>query len=157
MKLRNLILVTALLLASQIATAVRTDNRLCLGNNRPVASWEEALPSSNGRLGVMVSGSVAEDKLQLNEVTSWSGSPNYNVSDYRRQLDQHMATPLASVNEKVLHKAQGRNTNTLMQTYQLTAPLIADRSKLTPVGISQTYLYDVPVKAGRTHTFVVLG
>ncbi|RZJ04570.1 MAG: glycoside hydrolase family 95 protein, partial [Rubrivivax sp.] len=39
------------------------------------ARWEEALPLGNGRLGAMVFGRVAQERLQLNEDTLWSGSP----------------------------------------------------------------------------------
>lgn len=39
--------------------------------NKPAGYWEEALPLGNGRLGVMHSGSVACDTLQLNEDTFW--------------------------------------------------------------------------------------
>ena len=46
--------------------------------NRPAGYWEEALPLGNGRLGAMVSGSVAVDTLQLNEDTFWGQSPNSN-------------------------------------------------------------------------------
>ncbi|HVY83098.1 MAG TPA: glycoside hydrolase family 95 protein [Steroidobacteraceae bacterium] len=42
---------------------------------RPAARWEEALPIGNGRLGAMVFGRVAQERLQLNEDTLWAGSP----------------------------------------------------------------------------------
>ncbi len=48
--------------------------------HRPAAYWEEALPLGNGRLGAMVSGSVAVDTLQLNEDTFWGQSPNRNYN-----------------------------------------------------------------------------
>ena len=37
--------------------------------------WEEALPLGNGRLGAMIHGAVAQEVLQLNEDTLWSGRP----------------------------------------------------------------------------------
>lgn len=40
--------------------------------------WENALPIGNGKLGAMVYGNVANETLQLNEHTVWSGSPNRN-------------------------------------------------------------------------------
>lgn len=40
---------------------------------QPAAKWEEALPIGNGRLGAMVFGGVAEERLQLNEDTIWAG------------------------------------------------------------------------------------
>ncbi|MDR2026638.1 MAG: glycoside hydrolase family 95 protein [Prevotellaceae bacterium] len=44
----------------------------------PAARWEEALPLGNGRLGVMVFGNPATERLQLNEETVWAGQPNNN-------------------------------------------------------------------------------
>ena len=41
----------------------------------PAEKWTEALPIGNGRLGAMVFGGVAEERLQLNDDTLWSGSP----------------------------------------------------------------------------------
>ncbi len=41
----------------------------------PAARWVEALPVGNGRLGAMVFGRVAQERLQLNEDTLWAGSP----------------------------------------------------------------------------------
>ena len=50
------------------------------GNQRlwyrqPASRWEEALPLGNGRLGAMVFGRVAQERLQLNEDTLWAGAP----------------------------------------------------------------------------------
>ena len=56
------------------------DSHNCLWYNRPAKYWEEALPLGNGRLGAMVSGSVAVDTLQLNEDTFWGQSPNRNYN-----------------------------------------------------------------------------
>lgn len=42
---------------------------------KPAARWVEALPVGNGRLGAMVFGRVAQERLQLNEDTLWAGSP----------------------------------------------------------------------------------
>jgi alpha-L-fucosidase 2 len=42
---------------------------------QPAGRWEEALPVGNGRLGAMVFGRVAQERLQLNEDTLWAGSP----------------------------------------------------------------------------------
>lgn len=41
----------------------------------PAATWVEALPIGNGRLGAMVFGGAAQERLQLNEDTLWSGGP----------------------------------------------------------------------------------
>ncbi len=42
---------------------------------QPAATWNEALPLGNGRLGAMVFGGVAQERLQLNEDTLWAGAP----------------------------------------------------------------------------------
>lgn len=42
--------------------------------------WENALPIGNGRQGAMVYGNVAQETIQLNEHTVWSGSPYRNDS-----------------------------------------------------------------------------
>ena len=39
----------------------------------PADEWVEALPVGNGRLGAMVFGGVARERIQLNEDTLWSG------------------------------------------------------------------------------------
>ena len=43
--------------------------------SRPAADWNEALPVGNGRLGAMVFGGVAQERLQLNEESVWTGKP----------------------------------------------------------------------------------
>ncbi|PWK79569.1 alpha-L-fucosidase 2 [Mucilaginibacter oryzae] len=42
---------------------------------KPAQVWEEALPIGNGRLGAMIFGDPENDRLQLNEITLWSGDP----------------------------------------------------------------------------------
>ena len=48
---------------------------LRLWYRQPARTWVEALPVGNGRLGAMVFGNPAADRLQLNENTMWSGGP----------------------------------------------------------------------------------
>jgi alpha-L-fucosidase 2 len=43
--------------------------------DKPAARWLEALPVGNGRIGCMVFGGVDAERLQVNEVSVWSGSP----------------------------------------------------------------------------------
>jgi alpha-L-fucosidase 2 len=50
-------------------------NRLTLWYRQPAAEWVEALPIGNGRLGAMVFGGVALERLQLNEDTFFAGGP----------------------------------------------------------------------------------
>ena len=48
---------------------------LRLRYDAPAQAWTEALPVGNGRLGAMVFGGVARERMQLNEDTLWSGGP----------------------------------------------------------------------------------
>ncbi|WP_291911864.1 glycoside hydrolase family 95 protein [Chitinophaga sp. CB10] len=79
---------------------------LKLWYRQPAVKWTEALPIGNGRIGAMVFGGVAEDRIQFNEETLWTGEPrNYNrpgayhYLDTLRQLlfrgDQQAAEALA--------------------------------------------------------------
>ncbi|HEY3862806.1 MAG TPA: glycoside hydrolase family 95 protein [Verrucomicrobiae bacterium] len=48
---------------------------LVLWYRQPAAKWVEALPLGNGRLGAMVFGGIARERLQLNEDTLYAGGP----------------------------------------------------------------------------------
>lgn len=52
-----------------------TPNNLTLWYQKPAEEWTEALPVGNGRLGAMVFGGVARERIQLNEETLWDGGP----------------------------------------------------------------------------------
>ena len=42
---------------------------------RPASNWNEALPVGNGRLGAMIFGGVARERIQINEESLWAGEP----------------------------------------------------------------------------------
>jgi alpha-L-fucosidase 2 len=48
---------------------------LRLHYDKPAATWEETLPLGNGRLGMMPNGGISTEKIVLNDITLWSGSP----------------------------------------------------------------------------------
>ena len=54
-----------------------TPKPLSLWYRQPAEEWVQALPIGNGRLGAMVFGGIALERLQLNEDTFFSGGP-YN-------------------------------------------------------------------------------
>lgn len=78
MKLKNKIVAICVGIFSCAATA-QTNSDLKLWYDKPAAIWNEALPLGNGRLGAMVFGDPAVERLQLNEETIWAGSPNSNA------------------------------------------------------------------------------
>ncbi|HEX9105843.1 MAG TPA: glycoside hydrolase family 95 protein, partial [Longimicrobiales bacterium] len=69
----------ALLLVASGAAGLRAQARqprLLLRYDHPAAEWIEALPLGNGRLGAMVFGGIARERIQFNEATLWSGGPH---------------------------------------------------------------------------------
>lgn len=48
---------------------------LVLWYRKPADAWIKALPVGNGRLGAMIFGQPEKERLQLNDVTVWSGDP----------------------------------------------------------------------------------
>lgn len=52
-----------------------TNNPNLLWYNQPAEKWIQALPVGNGRLGAMIFGQPGNERLQLNDVTVWSGGP----------------------------------------------------------------------------------
>ena len=55
-------------------------NSHVLWYDKPATTWTEALPIGNSRLGAMVYGTPATERLQLNEETIWAGRPNNNAN-----------------------------------------------------------------------------
>ena len=47
---------------------------------QPAAKWTEALPVGNGRLGAMVFGQPANERIQLNEDTVWAGEARSRIN-----------------------------------------------------------------------------
>ncbi|WP_297235965.1 glycoside hydrolase N-terminal domain-containing protein [uncultured Prevotella sp.] len=60
------------------ASSLGDGNKHLLWYDKPAATWTEALPIGNSRLGAMVYGTPATERLQLNEETIWAGRPNNN-------------------------------------------------------------------------------
>lgn len=78
--LRSLVAAGGLLVRGRLPVGAlpglaRQGRELMLWYRRPAAEWVEALPVGNGRLGAMVFGTIARERLQLNEDTLWSGGP----------------------------------------------------------------------------------
>lgn len=66
----------ALTFRTQAQPASPASADLNLWYTRPASAWTEALPVGNGRLGAMIFGGVATERLQLNESSVWTGQPN---------------------------------------------------------------------------------
>lgn len=78
---------------------------------QPAATWTQALPLGNGRIGAMVFGGLTEERLALNEDTLWSGYrrdktlPNaYEgyIEAQKRTLEEDFAGAARVLEEKCL-------------------------------------------------------
>ncbi|MBS7458508.1 glycoside hydrolase family 95 protein [Coralloluteibacterium stylophorae] len=61
------------------------DDDLVLRYDVPARAWVGALPLGNGRLGAMVWGGVARERLQINEDTLFAGGPHDPVNPRARE------------------------------------------------------------------------
>lgn len=54
---------------------------------QPAVEWEEALPIGNGRLGAMVYGGIASERVQVNEESMWYGGKAERINpDFKENL-----------------------------------------------------------------------
>ncbi|HOL71845.1 MAG TPA: glycoside hydrolase family 95 protein [Bryobacteraceae bacterium] len=58
------------------AAAGQDFSHLKLWYRQPATEWVEALPVGNGRLGAMIFGGIARERIQFNEDTVWTGGPH---------------------------------------------------------------------------------
>jgi alpha-L-fucosidase 2 len=80
-------LLDGVLLAALASPALAAEPPLRLWYEKPAATWVEALPVGNGRLGAMVFGDPLKERLALNEDTLWSGGPtDWNNPDAKAWL-----------------------------------------------------------------------
>lgn len=77
--LKYRILIIGLSLLTLSCSKKEEKNHLKLWYDKPAEQWEEALAIGNGRLGAMVFGNPAKERLQLNEETIWAGEPGNNL------------------------------------------------------------------------------
>ena len=119
-------------LPTSLSALPRVDGRnhpLQLWYRQPAAEWVEALPVGNGKLGAMVFGGPARERLQLNEGTLWGGSP-YNpanpgarkaLPELRRMIfDRKFAEAEAFANANVMA------TPLRQMSYQTVGDLLLD-------------------------------
>lgn len=78
-RMKRKILFFALTWSAGVTLLATATEPLALWYRQPAKQWVEALPVGNGRLGAMVFGGTAEERIQFNEATLWVGEPhNYS-------------------------------------------------------------------------------
>ncbi|MDB5012262.1 MAG: Alpha-L-fucosidase 2, partial [Daejeonella sp.] len=112
------------------------DKNLKLFYTKPASQWEETLPLGNGRLGMMPDGGVMNEKIVLNEITLWSGSPqdanNYEAHKRLNEVRQLIAEGKNDVAQDIINKdfickgagtGNGNGANVPFGSYQILANL----------------------------------
>jgi len=76
--------------ASKSLAGPAITNPNLLWYEQPATKWVQALPLGNGRLGAMIFGQPASERIQLNEITIWSGhpQPDANRKDAYKSLPE---------------------------------------------------------------------
>jgi alpha-L-fucosidase 2 len=89
-----------------IATSVQAQTTHLLWYDKPATDWEkEALPIGNGRIGAMVFGGVASERLQIAEKSLWTGGPGSEGGyDYGLPADSQ-APVMTAVSKQLLEGA----------------------------------------------------
>jgi alpha-L-fucosidase 2 len=96
---------------------MKNDGTNLLWYAQSAATWNEALPLGNGRLGAMVHGGAHNERISLNEDTLWSGYPTFYeredaVASFRRgrelalqrryqEAQKELETPIYRIARKV--------------------------------------------------------
>jgi len=106
----------ALAVAASAADGAATEQpTMRLWYDKPAGKWEEALPIGNGRLGAMVFGGTAEERLQFNDDTLWTGKPH----EYHHEgAAQHLPTI-----RRLLAEGKPREAEALAMKEFMSVPL----------------------------------
>ena len=152
MKKLHLCLISTLLAASMHAQSIDYTKGLSIWFDKPNnldgraswyaptadKSWESnSLPIGNGSLGGNILGSVAAERITLNEKTLWRGGPNTEKgADYCLKYDKHLL--------KGIKKKQKSLPAAISTDWQITNPAAKLRSVsvLTPVWEKHTLKQD---------------
>src|SRR5437868_7267803 len=88
-----------ILLAATFDKAIDPDTMIW--SESPATKFHESSPIGNGRLGAMVFGGIAHERVVLNESTMWSGSPqDADREDAYKVLPEIRRLLLADENRK---------------------------------------------------------
>jgi alpha-L-fucosidase 2 len=85
---------------------------------RPAATWNEAAPVGNGRLGAMVFGGIRRARLQINDSTVWSGTPAGPAAALADVLAGGAGPDRLAEVRAAVRREDYRTAETLIQTFQ---------------------------------------
>lgn len=110
----NKIFYLTLFVLSGLIINAQQNNDLKLWYLHPAATWNDALPVGNGRLGAMVFGRVENERIQLNEESLWAGNQidvnNPGAGEHLKEIQQ------------LLLNGENKKANELSNQYLLQTP-----------------------------------
>ncbi|BCU79450.1 glycoside hydrolase family 95 protein [Luteolibacter sp. LG18] len=110
------------------AAPAAAETPLVLWYDKPAGNWTGALALGNGRLGAMVFGGTARERIGLNEDTLWSGAPyepSFEVSaEIRQEIQRLMFAGDYKGAQNLAEKLQG--TPNSQSSYQTVGELVLD-------------------------------
>jgi alpha-L-fucosidase 2 len=111
--------------------------RPSLWYDRPATAFEEALPLGNGRLGAMVFGGPASDRVMLNESTLWTGGPidpavNPEAAAFLPKVREALFKGDYRLADQLTRKLQGKYS----ESYAPLGDLFIDVPALQPEAVS---------------------
>lgn len=99
-------------ICSLLTVTTFAQNNLRLWYEKPATKWTEALPVGNGRVGAMIFGNPADELLQLNEASFWSGGP------VKKNVNPNAPAYLLQTREALLQQEDYQKANALVRKVQ---------------------------------------
>ncbi|MBQ4321120.1 MAG: glycoside hydrolase N-terminal domain-containing protein, partial [Oscillospiraceae bacterium] len=94
------------------------DKRMKLWYTAPADAWYQGMPIGNGRVGAMVRGCLAVEKLAVNEDTLWSGKPYISPrTESHKVYEQIRALSLAGKQQEAAELAALEFSDKVTQMY----------------------------------------
>jgi alpha-L-fucosidase 2 len=136
---------------------VNAQSDLKLWYNKPAEVWVEALPVGNGKIGAMIFGGTANELIQLNESTLYSGGPvrkniNPQSASYLPQVRKALMDEDYTLANELTKKMQGLYTESYMPLGDIMIRHPLDTTKIS------AYYRDLDLRNGiSTMRFTVDG
>jgi alpha-L-fucosidase 2 len=102
--IRKGLVLSPAVITTTVCAADETASTSQLWYDKPASQWIEALPVGNGRLGAMVFGQPESERLQLNDITVWSGGPQPDAN--RPDGHQHLEAIRTLIREGKFNEAE---------------------------------------------------
>ena len=124
------IIVISILLAGLIyqTFAAKTDSRMKMWYDYPADEFIESLVMGNGRMGAIIYGGVGKERINLNDMTLWSGEPmKYNIdAENEKRTLAEIREAVARGEYRKADKLQLKQQGKFSQCYIPMASLLID-------------------------------